>query len=358
MILTIRMSDGKIFEYYLNVSVICERLMYMAVTIKDIARLGGVSIATVSKIINNKCDDTGKETVDRIRKIIKENGYIPNSIARSMVTKTTKTLGLIIPDVCNPFFTELVRGAEDTANEKGFTIFMGNTDDDVSKEIRYIKSLEEKRVDGILLVGAAVRNKEKEKNMNITVPTVVIDRNVNFKGIKGSIEVDNFRGAYEAVKYLVGKGYKEIVFLSGPWDTKPTIDRYEGYKKALLDNNLKFDESNVYIGTYTKEFGEEIAQKIYRTSRGKAFFCGNDLIAFGAVSVLKKRGLCIPEDISVMGFDDIDICTFISPELSTVRQPSYDIGCEGVKMLIDIIENKEAETHKIIKTKLVIRESS
>ncbi|WP_406765503.1 LacI family DNA-binding transcriptional regulator [Candidatus Clostridium radicumherbarum] len=330
----------------------------MAVTIKDIAQLGGVSIATVSKILNNKSDDIGRETIDRIKKIIEESGYVPNSIARSMVTKATKTLGLIIPDVSNPFFTNLVRGAEDTANQYGYTIFIGNTDDDIDKEIKYIKTLEGKKVDGILLAGAAIRNKEKEKNLNILVPTVAIDRNVYYEQIKGIVEVDNFNGSYEAVNYLIKKGYKDIIFVSGPWDTKPTIDRYEGYKKALLDNNLEFNTDNVYSGTYTKEFGEKIAQKIYKICKDKAIFCGNDLIAFGIVNVLKKKGIAIPKDTSVMGFDDIDICTFISPELTTVRQPSYDIGCEGVKMLIDILENREAERHKIIRTKLVIRESS
>lgn len=330
----------------------------MSVTIKDIARIAGVSIATVSKVVNNKCSDISTDTINRIRKIIEENEYIPNSIARSMITKTTRTLGLIIPDVCNPFFTDLVRGAEDTANQYGFTIFIGNTDDNIDKEIKYIETLEEKRVDGIVLAGAAVRDNEKEKNINIKVPTVTIDRNVYYGGIRGSVEVDNFNGSYNAVNYLIKKGYRDIIFLSGPWNIKPTIERYEGYKKALIDNSLKFDEKNIYIGTYSKKFGEKIAQEIYGNIKGKAVFCGNDLIAFGVISVFKERGLSIPGDVSVVGYDDIDICTFISPKLTTVKQPSYDIGCEGVKMLMDIIENKQAESCKIIKTNFVIRESA
>lgn len=330
----------------------------MAVTIKDIARLAGVSIATVSKVVNNKCSDISEGTINRIKKIIDENEYIPNSIARSMITKTTKTLGLIIPDVCNPFFTDLVRGAEDTANQYGYTIFIGNTDDNIDKEIKYIQKLEEKRVDGIVLAGAADRDTEKEKKINIKVPTVTIDRNVYYGGIRGSVEVDNLNGSYNAVNYLIKKGYKDIIFLSGPWNIKPTIERYEGYKKALMDNDLEFDESNIYIGTYSKKFGEEIARKIFGEVKGKAIFCGNDLIAFGAISVFKEKGLLIPGDISVVGYDDIDICTFISPKLTTVRQPSYDIGCEGVKMLMDIIENRQEENCKIIKTSFVIRESA
>ncbi|MEG0307837.1 MAG: LacI family DNA-binding transcriptional regulator [Clostridium sp.] len=330
----------------------------MAVTIKDIARLGGVSIATVSKVVNNKCDDIGTNTIVRIKKIVEETNYIPNSIARSMILKTTKTIGVIIPDVRNPFFTDLVRGVEDTANQHGFTVFIGNTDDDIDKEIKYIQTLEEKRVDGIVLAGAAVRDMNREENINVTIPVITIDRNVHFKGIRGSVEVDNFNGAYDAVDYLIKKGHKDIIFLSGPWDTKPTIDRYEGYKKALLDNNVERNEDNIHVGTYTKEFGEKIANQISGTVKGKAIFCGNDLIAFGAVNAFKKNGIDIPGDISVMGYDDIDICTFISPELSTVRQPSYDIGCEGVAMLLDIIENKEVENYKLIKTELVIRESS
>lgn len=331
----------------------------MAVTIKDIARLSGVSITTVSKIINGKAGDIGSATIEKVKRIIEEQNYSPNTIARSMITKKTKTIGLIIPDVRNPFFTDLTRGAEDVANERGYSIFFCNTDDNLDKEIKYINNMIEKQVDGIALAGAAVRNKELEEKMNIKIPIVSLDRNVYFKEIEGKVEVNNFSGAYDAVTYLIKQKHTKIMYLSGQLNTKPALDRLEGYKKALEDNNIAYDENLVLVGRYTSEFGYECMKTTAIDEDVTAVFCANDLIAIGAMNALKEKGIRIPQDISIVGFDDIYIASLVAPPLTTVRQPSYDIGYLAVETLINILEEKSNQKNKVeIKLELIIRESS
>lgn len=331
----------------------------MRVTIKDIAKSANVSTATVSKVINNKVDDISETTIKKVKKVIKEKNYTPNSLARSMVTKKTRTVGLIIPDVRNPFFTDLVRGAEDIANERGYNLFFCNTDNDLSKEIKYINTLEEKQVDGIALAGSANRDPFIEKDVIINVPLVSLDRNVYFSYLKGKIEIDNYKGAYEAVKYLIELGHKDILLLSGPLELKPSVERLEGYKGALKDNNIEINEDNIIIGTYDREFGKKVIEDLKDKIKSTAIFCGNDLIAIGVVKSLLKLGYKIPEDISVVGFDDIYISSFFTPALTTVKQNSYRIGFEAVRLLIDILENKvENNETIIIKPELIVREST
>lgn len=331
----------------------------MSVTIKDIAKLSGVSTATVSKVINHKDNDIGKSTIERVKKIIEEQKYSPNIVARSMITKKTKTIGLVIPDVRNPFFTDLARGAEDVANERGYSLLFCNTDDDLKKEIKYINNLIEKQIDGIALAGAAIRDQSLEENMDIKIPIVSLDRNVYFKGIEGKIEVDNFSGAYDAVNHLVQLGHNKIMFLSGQLNIKLSMDRLEGYKRALLDNSIDYNENLVIVGRYSSEFGYETMKNMELDREITAIFCGNDLIAIGAMNALKEKHISIPEDISIVGFDDIYISTLVSPPLTTVRQPSYEIGYLAIETLIDILECKKDFSKKVeIKLELKIREST
>lgn len=326
---------------------------------KDIARIAKVSTTTVSKVINGKDSDISEKTIEIVKKVIEKENYSPNSLARSMVTKSTKTIGLIIPDVSNPFFTDLTRGAEDVANKRGYSIFYCNTDDDLDKEIKYINNLIEKQVDGIALSGAVSRNKERERNKSINVPIVSLDREVYFKGIQSNILVDNFTGSYEAINYLIGLGHREILYLSGQLDIKPSRERLEGYKKALEDNGIPFKEDLIIVGEFTSDFGYKSMKEMDLSRDITAIFCGNDLIAIGAMNGLKEKGRRIPEDISIVGFDDIYISSLVTPKLTTVMQPSYEIGYKAVDQLIDIIEKKkDTEIDVKIDTKLIVREST
>jgi len=331
----------------------------MSVTIKDIARLAGVSIATVSKVVNNKDFDISEGTRVRVQKIIDEQNYRPNSLARSMITKTTKTVGLIIPDVRNPFFTDLARGAEDCAKEKGYSLLFCNTDDVLEKEIEYINTLVEKQVDGIVLAGSINRNKAVEEKFNISVPIVSLDRKVYFKGIQATVEIDNVTGAHDAIQYLIEIGHQNILFLSGQEEVQVSKDRLEGYKRALKENHIPFHQEYVVFGLYKSEFGYQYLMENELPKEITAIFCGNDLIALGAIKALKAKKIKVPRDISIIGFDDISLASINTPELTTIKQPSYEYGFIAVKRLIEIIEGVTHEEDKFeIKTELIVREST
>ncbi|KXZ39715.1 transcriptional regulator, LacI family [Alkalithermobacter thermoalcaliphilus JW-YL-7 = DSM 7308] len=332
----------------------------MKLTIKDIARLAGVSTTTVSKIINNKHDSISKDTTEKVIKIMKDNNYVPSTIARSLVTKKTKTIGLIIPDIVNPFFPELARGAEDKANKEGYNLIICNTDEDIQKEDRYVAMLVEKMVDGIIFTASSQRVDDFKLLKNANIPIVLVDRDVKGSHISSKITVDNFMGAYEGTKHLIEQGYKKIIFITGSLKNKTSLDRLNGYKKALDEHNIKFSYENVIEGSYKSEWGYNAVNFILKQNKNfDALFCGNDLIAIGAIKALKENDIKIPQDVGVLGFDDIYISRIIDPQLTTIKQPIYEMGYKSVQTLIDILEKKSKKVKDIVLVpKLVIRSST
>jgi len=334
----------------------------MKITIKEIAKLAEVSTATVSKILNKKDKNISDSTRQRVLDIVKEQNYIPNTIARSLVTRQTKTIGLVIPDIANPFFPELARGAEDRASECGYNIIFCNTDDNLEKEEKYINMLQEKMIDGIIFTQSAKRTKGFEKLTIGSTPIVLIDRDMNLEGVVGKVLVDNFNGAHEGVSYLLEKGYRKIAFITGALTSNTSKNRLKGYKKALEDFGLSYNEDYVLAGEYRSEWGFKAIKKLFDNKIDfDAVFCGNDLIALSVIKALKIAGKSIPEDVGVLGFDDIYMSKFIEPELSTIRQPNYEMGYKAVEMLVNILENPTEENIKrelVLNTELIIREST
>ena len=330
------------------------------ITIKDIAKAAGVSTATVSLVFNNKDKNISQSTRDRVLKIGKDFNYIPNSMARSLVTRQTKTLGLVLPDITNPFFPEIARGAEDSAWESGYSIIICNTDDDVDQENNYLHVLSEKMVDGIILTHSANRNKEKSGLERCRIPIILIDRDYDSPNIMGKVLVDNTEASCKAVNYLIKKGYTKIAYIAGPLNTRTARDRLDGYKKALVENNLRYEENLVMVGEYKTQWGSEAALSLLESEQDfQAIFCGNDLIAIGAMKKLREKKVTIPDDVAVMGFDDIYISSLVDPELTTIKQPNYKMGFEAVRIMIDYLEGKEIEEKNIIlSTELIIRKSS
>lgn len=331
----------------------------MPLTLKDIARIAGVSTATVSKVINGKDQEIGEGTIERIKAIVQELDYRPNSLARSMKTKVTRTIGLIIPDVRNPFFADLARGAEDSANQRGYSLLFCNSDDDLVKEMDYIHTLTQKQVDGIALAGSVHRNRAVEENFSVGVPIVTLDREVYFKGVKAFVHTDNVTGAHDAVQYLISLGHRRILFLSGSLHMGVSRERLEGYRRALAKNGIPYDPDLVTGGPYSFAFGYDYILSGQLDQSVTAIFCGNDLIALGAIKALKKMGRRVPEDISIVGFDDIYLSSINSPELTTVRQPSYALGYITVGRLIDILEGVTHEDGRVeVEVELIPREST
>lgn len=332
----------------------------MKITIKDIARMAEVSTATVSKVVNNKDKNISDATRQKVLRIIKEHNYVPNRVASSMITKKTHSIGLVIPDITNPFFPEIARGVEDVANKFGYHVILCNSDNDISKEISYIEMLQEKMVDGIILTASSRRVADSLDLRKLSVPLITVDRDIEEVKVKGKVIVDNVSGAYEAVCYMFNKGYKRVLHLAGPLTSGPSIDRYEGYKKAHRDMEKELLDELFIEGFYTSEWGYEgIIQILKKGIEFDSIFCGNDLIAMGAMKALREHDYKIPKDVGIVGFDDIYMATMIEPQLTTVHQPNYKMGSKAAQLLIDFIEGRTVVNKvEVLKTKLIIREST
>lgn len=330
----------------------------MAITIKDLAKAAEVSVTTISRVVNGNYSGVSEETKNRILKIINDMGYKPNAIARGLVTRKTKTIGLIIPDVSNEFFSSIARGAEDEANEREYNVFLCNTDEDSFKEKQYLAVLNEKCVDGILYTGTVKGKNDELLNLKENqFPLVVIDRQIEDIEIPG-VFIDNIEGAYKATNYLIKLGHSSIACITGPLSDRNARDRLAGYKKALKDNCIVYDSLKVMEANFKVDGGMNAMKELLKIEKLSAVFVSNDLMAYGAYKIIKSRKIHIPNEISIIGFDDNALSDIIEPGLTTIRQPAYEMGKLSARMLIDILEKKSS--YKVITRlipELVIRNS-
>ena len=329
----------------------------MKVTIKDIARLAEVSTATVSKVVNGKDEKISSATRERVMRIIEEFDYVPNRIASSMVTKRTKTIGLIIPDIANPFFPELARGVEDLANKEGYTLILCNSDNSLEKEDAYIDMLQEKMVDGIIFTASSSRTEVSSALKKVRIPVITVDRDIDGLKSQKKIVVNNETGAFDAVSHMIDCGYKKILHVSGPMTSKPAQERYSGYLRALKAKNIKPDKNHLISGTYTGEWGFNAVQELIRKDVSfDGIFCGNDLIALGALKALHSNNIDVPGQVGLVGYDDIYMAQMVSPELTTVRQPNYEMGYQAAEMLVSMIHGQDPKPNAdALKTQVVVR---
>ncbi|MGN9164266.1 LacI family DNA-binding transcriptional regulator [Tissierellaceae bacterium HCP3S3_D8] len=325
-------------------------------TIKEIAKLANVSSATVSKILNGKDQYISEATRQRVLEIVEREGYIPNAIAKSLKIKSTKTIGIVIPDVMNLFFSELARGIEDAAEKKGYSVILCNSDNKESKEEKYIQILQEKMVDGIILTASERSVSKSLKRRN--TPMILLDRDISIDDNVGRIVVDNEDGAYNATNFLIDKGCKNIGFISSDNINKSSGERFKGYKKAILEKGIEYDDEKIFLQNYTIETGYKGTMTLLEETKIDGICCGNDLIAIGAIKALKEKDIDVPREVKVIGFDDIQVSQYMDPPLTTIKQPIYEMGEEAVKMLVAIIEREEVNMVKILKTELIERGSS
>jgi len=329
------------------------------ITIKDVAKEVNVSVTTVSRVLNNK-PDVSEDTKRKVEKAIKKLGYNPSGIARGLVLQKTNSIGLIIPDVSNPFFPEVIKGIERKAKEAGYSLIFYNTNNDKKEEKEAITLLRSKQVDGIILSlsienKAVLRELEKEK-----YPIVQIDREVK-DSIYPAITIDNKKSAYIATEYLIKMGHREIGHITGDLSTETAIDRLNGFKLALMKNNISYKEEWIIEGDYSRETGKKQMGKIIKmVNRPTALFFANDLMAFGAYEAINKYNYKIPEDFSIIGHDNIEITSFVKPGLTTMDQPKYRLGQIAVEKLVDMIENKNNNIlfeNIILENNIIVRES-
>ncbi len=334
-------------------------------TMKDIAKLADVSIGTVSRVINNDKNGVGSEKRDEILRIIEETGYVPNSIARSMITKHSSIIGLIIPDISNPFFPLLAKGAEECAQRAGYSLFLCNTNSDDSYELKQIAIMKEKQVDGIIISTCKGNDSEHVRKISSgNTPIVFVDEPVACEEVFG-VYLDNMLGGYQTTKHLIDLNHRRIAYFTGPKESLSSYQRLDGYKKALQEANIPFDEELVAFGSYSKENGyKQFMSLIQRGKRGiefTAILVASDVTACGVYSAARESGLSIPEDISVAGFDNV-LSANISlypPILTTVNQPTYQMGEFATEMLIKRINGIKPRKKIIeLEPELVIRSST
>lgn len=322
---------------------------------KEIAKLAGVSIATVSKVINGKDGSISEATRKKILKIVEEQNYIPNQVAKGLKVKQTNTIGLIIPDVMNLFFSELAKGVEDAADKLGYSVVLCNTNNDLEKEKHYLRMLKGRMIDGVIMSAVESTHSTIE---NYNQPLVLIDRDINTKQKVGRIKIDNEKGVFDSTNYLIQKGCKNIAFISSKRVNSIANDRFKGYIKCLEDNNICVNEDNIYLDDFSVDTGYKGIKEILNTQKIDGVVCGNDLIGIGVVKGVKETSLKIPQDIKIIGFDDIFISSYMDPPLTTIKQPIYEIGRESVDLLVKLIEKKNTDYLRILNHELIIREST
>jgi LacI family transcriptional regulator len=308
----------------------------LSVTIKDIAREAQVSYATVSRAFNNTYG-VKPETRERILEIARRLNYTPNGLARGLVLKQTKTIGLIIPDITNPFFPEVARGIEDAAKEEGYSVFLCNTNWEQDRESQYIKLLAEKRVDGLIVASVSDAPNQALEEVFDSTPVVFVDRPPQTPRWS-CVVIDNVRGGFIATRHLIEAGYRTIGFIGAVEQSLPIDERLQGYRMAMERHGLPIEERYIRIGHFKQESGEAIIQEMIRKGDyPRAVFAENDVVALGVIQGARAMGLSVPGDIAVVGFDDIPIASFQYIQLTTVGQPKYDMGKTAARILLDEI---------------------
>ena len=330
----------------------------MATSIKDVAREAGVSIATVSRVLNDidvVNEDTKKKVLDAISKL----GYRPNIVARSLKTQKTKTIGILVPDISSGFYPEIVRGAEDVANIYDYNVILCNSDFDSEKEKEYLRVLKEKMVDGVIYMSSSLQEETLNIINELNLTTVLVETKDKEESLP-SVTIDNTKASKEITNHLLNKGLTKIAFAGAKRDGMNAWgDRYTGYEEALKDKGIQVDESLVYSGGLKVKSGYE-AVKHFENSNNEyeAVVCASDEIAMGVINALREKGKRVPEDISVVGFNDNIMSSVFYPKLTTIKQPSYDMGSVAMRMLIKMLNKRELdETQFVLNYQLVERES-
>ncbi|CCQ98355.1 HTH-type transcriptional regulator MalR [[Clostridium] ultunense Esp] len=333
----------------------------MTVTIKDVAREAGVSPSTVSRVISGN-SRISEETKRRVRKVMEEMGYHPNMNARSLVVKSTETIGLIMPrsaenTFLNPFFPEVLRGIGAAAQERGYSLLLSTGRDDGEKKETVVKMVQGKQVDGVILLNSRIRDPILAYLKKQRFPFVMVGRPLE-KNIT-YVDNDNVTSAKEATRYLIEMGHRSIAFVGGNPEYTVTHDRLEGYKEALKEAGLLYHPSQVLSGDFLEEGAYEAVRALLSLGqRPTAFLVTDDLMALGVISALKEMGLNVPEDVSIVSFNNVFLARLSSPPLTTVDIEIFQLGYQAVQKLFERIHYPEiASSHTLIKTCLVERQS-
>ncbi len=331
------------------------------ITMSDVAKKAGVSLMTVSRVINNK-GDVSSETRQRVLKVISGLGYRPSAIARSLATRETATIGLVIPDVSNAYFAEVTRGVEHLAYSRGYHVFLCNTEEDPQRELAVIQSLEEKRVDGLILCSSRL---EEEKLISIiaNLPAVVLV-NRRLQQTSGdaldSVNLDDERCGRIVARHLIQCGHQHIGFLAGPPASYSGAGRRQGFLASLQESGIDVADEWVMPCQPSVEGGYQTARSLLAANpQLTALFCFNDLVAVGALQACNELKRRVPQDLAIVGHDDIPVAALVSPALTTCRVPRYELGARAANALIERLRGCPDDCSQIVlQSELVVRESA
>ena len=336
--------------------------MKIKITIADIAQQAGVSKATVSRVLNKRPEGVGGQTRERIEKILCETGFQPSGVARGLATGRSRSVGLIIPDITNPFYPLMVRGVEEALSQSGYSLFLCNSAGDIVKEKDYVRVLLEKGVDGVILDSAQSDcDCQVELLEEKSVPFVLLDRIIEGRPKRVGVFVDNRQGARLAASYLFSRPGCVLFYLNGPPERSQSVLRLAGVVDVHRELGLPADALTVMNGDDTIESGYRLTEQLLdRAPAGKlpftALFACNDLMAVGALRALKARGVVVPGAVEVIGFDDIELAHLVEPPLSTVSQPALEMGARAAEQLLRQIDGKSPRPKTVIlMPKLVLR---
>lgn len=325
-------------------------------TLREVARQARVSIKTASRVANGEVN-VAEGTRSRVAAAIRKLGYRPNGLARSMRTRRSDTLGLIVPSIRNPFYPAIARGIEDVARQHGRAVFVTSADRDPDKEAHHIALLVDKRVDGIILGSPVVGPRALAPARSAGIPVVAMNPNVALPGAL-TLLIDNRAAAIEMMRYLLDLGHREIAYIDGMPSLHRCRERLAGYRISLEEAGIALDLDLVETGDFDYEAAYESARKLLeRRPATTCIFAGNDLMALGTMAAGLDLGLRIPGDLSVAGFDDIDLAAVVRPSLTTVHQPNYEMGRLAAELILSA-DGRRGGRARTMATRLVARQST
>ncbi|WP_396667107.1 LacI family DNA-binding transcriptional regulator [Microbacterium sp. R86528] len=331
----------------------------MAVSVKDVAALARVSVGTVSNVLNQP-DKVAPATVSRVQAAIDELGFVRNDAARQLRAGRSRSIGLVVLDVRNPFFTDIARGAEQRAAENNLSVLLGNSDDDASREASYLDLFEQQRVHGVLISPVDDPTERLERLREHGITAVLVDRPSDGSGFS-SVSVDDVSGGYMAVRHLLDTGRRRIAFIGGPDSVRQVADRLTGAKRAIAeqpDASLELVPTTALTVLAGRAAGESLRERA-SDERPDAVFAANDLLAVGVLQALVMLGeVSVPEDIAIIGYDDIDFSSAAVVPLSSIRQPSELIGLRAVELLIAEVSGAGVTEQIVFQPELVVRDST
>lgn len=338
-----------------NVSV-CSRPA-KRVSIKDIAAVAGVSHSTVSRALG-KSPLVKHETAENIRRIAQEMGYRVSAIARGLVTNRTKTIGVVVTTIADPFVAEVVSGIEEMANEHGYSVFLANSGADPSREVKMVHSFEEQRIDGIVITASRVGALYVPILSEMRVPIVLLN-NQHPGEFVHSVMIANVEASREAIRHLIGLGHRRIAYLGDQFGYQSDTERFAGYREALAQADVPFQPELVVHGDGRPEGAARAMEKLLALPQlPTAVFCYNDMSALGALKCIRLSGRRVPEDVSLVGFDDLFLAQYTEPPLTTVRQPKQLMGRLAMETLLTLLSGAKSEENIKVPGELVVRQST